>query len=130
MCLFSRRKKVDRDKFIKALISEFEEDLFPENTGTYVIKKIVTLDDDVAVILHSVSHYDDSLGHYINVHVHVKSDYNEEFSTYMESLGEYSFCFDFDTNIWSCTRESRFGKMTNKHVGLMNDWRNILCIKE
>lgn len=122
MCLFSRRKKVDRDKFIKALIAEFEEDLFPENTGTYVIKKIVPLDDDVAVILHSVCHYNDSLGHYINVHVHVKSDYNEEFSTYMESLGEYSFCFDFDTNIWSCTRESRFGKMTNKHVGLMNDW--------
>lgn len=126
MFLLNRNKKLDKDNFIKALVAEFEEDLFPENTGSYVIKKTVSLDDDVAVILHSVGHYNDSSGHYINVHVHVKSNYSEELCAYLVSLAEYSFRFDFDTNIWSCTRELRFGNMTNKYVNLLNDWCTLM----
>ena len=58
--------------------------------------------DDVAVILHSVCHYDDSLGHYINVHVHVKSDYNEEFSTL---LGNYAGSLKNYIGIYNSTVE-------------------------
>lgn len=117
-----KKKELNSDNFVQAITSCFKNELFPEKTGSYVIKKYVELQDNICVMLNLVTYKNDKYDNYVNVHVSILSDYSEELKTYLVTLAKYSICFDMNNNTHTCVSTFISGNLQNKHIDLLNEW--------